>query len=840
MKKQNEKTKQIENDQLITILRRPSGLYALINRPKYRFSVSLYFKDDNNSFEELDQFFECIEVSLDKVSIRVFPEKQNFLQDWRHVCETRKLTESLCTVLMRLLLNTQEAPNSDSVQPSPYQFDPIAFLFNSNDRNRMLAGMLTDWKSGSDPYWNYNFPGTQRISKLPKNFNLHILPLLKKEAASAITDWIWLYRSLELDRKTNLLHIISRMLKLGKEYLVRAWCKKLLPCLPNRRAIASTLILHSRVYESDPTKFNENILADFFALTSKKNVTSRLYYFFHAIRKGLSVDYIFDGFRLSNKYCTEHQFMWFNRCKSFSYDKVVQLTNYVRRSYPRESDLPMHLWKEWRIKNGFGKIMSDPIFFKLGSKVAYHLAQFIVDYLYFFADAKNAPIFLKLATSALPKIFSILQFEVPQKYRVKFCKGLSSLGWGRTNIDDCSQNIIPLSKALQRICKRPFNREDHPFELLLVFVKNSKALWPAFLSASDSSFLCLEKSCRSRNDIDLIVRGSRVLLKMMPLFTIKCFRLFPGKLFEVAKLLGVFSYPDRISIVKQFRGSPECSQKFRNLDLFQIAERIRQHLRPEISNPLPKILSKYLKGEYRLTPARLKRYRRVLFENLNLTRLNILEHSIRQTLTKSYPAANISGLDHAMQIVRLIRKNRRQLKRFLHSYITGNRLYIAHHPRTVHWMRSHSMIDFEKWQKGIALTKEVEGFGLIRISLEADPFEVLKMGTYAGSCLGIGGVNAFSAAAVMLDINKQVAYARNLQGNVIARQLLAISEEDKLVCFTVYPVGINKSIKELFRKYDRRLAKNLNLELSVSRSQYHIQNILSQGWYDDHGWNLKD
>jgi hypothetical protein len=255
---------------------------------------------------------------------------------------------------------------------------------------------------------------------------------------------------------------------------------------------------------------------------------------------------------------------------------------------------------------------------------------------------------------------------------------------------------------------------------------------------------------------------------------------------------------------------------------------------------MPKILSKYVQGEYLLTPARLRRYRRILFENLNLTKLEILEKSIHEYLIKSYSSLNNCGLDHAIQILRVIRKNRRQLKKFLRSYLQGNKTYATDHPRTHEWIRAHSMINFDVWQKGIVLSSNIEGYGSVRISVESEPLEVLKMGTYAGSCLGLGGENAFSAAAVMLDINKQVLYARNDEGKVVGRQLVAISEENKLVCFRVYPIGTNKSIQQLFRRYDRRFAKMLKLEVSLASANYKIRNIISQAWYDDGCWNLKD
>ena len=60
------------------------------------------------------------------------------------------------------------------------------------------------------------------------------------------------------------------------------------------------------------------------------------------------------------------------------------------------------------------------------------------------------------------------------------------------------------------------------------------------------------------------------------------------------------------------------------------------------------------------------------------------------------------------------------------------------------------------------------------------------MGSYANSCLAPEGINAFSAIANTLDINKRVVYLRDGAGRVLARQLLAISETPELVCFDIY------------------------------------------------------
>jgi hypothetical protein len=112
----------------------------------------------------------------------------------------------------------------------------------------------------------------------------------------------------------------------------------------------------------------------------------------------------------------------------------------------------------------------------------------------------------------------------------------------------------------------------------------------------------------------------------------------------------------------------------------------------------------------------------------------------------------------------------------------------------------------------------------------------LKLGTYVGSCLGLGGSFACSAAAVVLDINKQVLYARDDRSTVLARQLVAISDDDRLVPFSVYPSSTPPALLRAFREVDRQLAAALAIEQIGADQHYGIENILSQEWWDDGAW----
>jgi len=133
---------------------------------------------------------------------------------------------------------------------------------------------------------------------------------------------------------------------------------------------------------------------------------------------------------------------------------------------------------------------------------------------------------------------------------------------------------------------------------------------------------------------------------------------------------------------------------------------------------------------------------------------------------------------------------------------------------------------------------------MLDLSIEQDPLEVLRLGSYFGTCLGVGGMFCYSAAAITLDINKQVVYARSSTGRVVARQLLAIAEDQRLVCFEVYPASAKRDVKHLFREYDLYLAQHLGIEICKGQSDaddddYEIACPVSNRFWDDSAWDLE-
>ncbi len=231
-------------------------------------------------------------------------------------------------------------------------------------------------------------------------------------------------------------------------------------------------------------------------------------------------------------------------------------------------------------------------------------------------------------------------------------------------------------------------------------------------------------------------------------------------------------------------------------------------------------------------------------ENLDRTRLDFIEQQVIMALSQTLPVPAVTKKKarHALQLLGSLDDNRRGLRRFLRAYWTGDQQYLLRHPKTQHWFRRHPRVNATLWLNGISFQTKVTTELGVSLGLEKDPLEVLRLGTDVGSCLGLGGLCDYSAAAVLLDVNKQVLYAWDRHGSVVARQLIALSKEDQVVCFNVYPESSPAPIKALFRAYDVAFAEALRLARYIPKSHYDrdydIEHILSETWWDDALWNL--
>jgi len=217
----------------------------------------------------------------------------------------------------------------------------------------------------------------------------------------------------------------------------------------------------------------------------------------------------------------------------------------------------------------------------------------------------------------------------------------------------------------------------------------------------------------------------------------------------------------------------------------------------------------------------------------------VLARKVLERLRGGMPAdTEDARVRHALQMASLVHHNRRALRRLLARYFSGERDFIEQHPVSRAWLERHPRVEREKWLKGMVLRREVPGLGEVTLSLEQDALEALRLGTHVGSCLGLNGICDYSAAAVVLDINKRVLYARDSGGRVLARQLLAISRDDTLVPFKVYPESCPQALQSVFLDYDLAFAEALGLPLSEGPEEPEVELVLSTDFWDDGAWEL--
>jgi len=120
--------------------------------------------------------------------------------------------------------------------------------------------------------------------------------------------------------------------------------------------------------------------------------------------------------------------------------------------------------------------------------------------------------------------------------------------------------------------------------------------------------------------------------------------------------------------------------------------------------------------------------------------------------------------------------------------------------------------------------------GSIILSVESDPFEILFMGEYGfSSCLGLRGINSWSAVSNAIDIDKTIVWAREPGGNVVGRRLLALVPEGILTYHT-YTNRNGLALDRLFDTFIADYARHCGTRLIHSGSPGAL---LSDRWYDD-------
>jgi hypothetical protein len=104
------------------------------------------------------------------------------------------------------------------------------------------------------------------------------------------------------------------------------------------------------------------------------------------------------------------------------------------------------------------------------------------------------------------------------------------------------------------------------------------------------------------------------------------------------------------------------------------------------------------------------------------------------------------------------------------------------------------------------------------------------MGGHFKTCLSPGQFNFFSVFANAADINKHVVYARDEQGQVLGRCLLAVSDQGGLLVFEPYCHDPALGFSNMMSEVAADLAVRMH---TVVVREGNVSSLVAPDWYDD-------
>lgn len=142
-------------------------------------------------------------------------------------------------------------------------------------------------------------------------------------------------------------------------------------------------------------------------------------------------------------------------------------------------------------------------------------------------------------------------------------------------------------------------------------------------------------------------------------------------------------------------------------------------------------------------------------------------------------------------------------------------------------------IDVAAWLAPRRAEIDVEGTRY-DVALEEDPLEVLRMGIPFATCLALdNGSNAASTVPNAVDANKRVLYVRSRDGKVVARKLIAITKELRIVGYNLY-VAARGPVEIAIRSAVAQLCRELAADVRAPLAGTGEPDKLHDGfWYDD-------
>ncbi len=574
----------------------------------------------------------------------------------------------------------------------------------------------------------------------------------------------------------------------------------------------------------------------------------RMFVLLRSIAQGGDLDYLMAGFHLANRYAEAYDFHDAEGSAEVPLPAFEALADHLDQQSPPQSwsraNLVVTLWQRLPELPGLAEIAIDRRWLQLDPEVTFEVLCIFTNVVYHELNeaAKKAKWEVMRASASF---LLDLILSLSPEYHGKCQRYLHDIVWRWDAPEELAVALDRYRNLLPRLCKLPFAKETRP-DPLGALTALADSAWQMLLEAPDAVLLKLERAGRRENDARLLDCGLTVLSSSEGTRAVEALNRHPSRLFRAAKALGGAAGTVQQEIVSTWREHVLMGIDSERMATERMVEAIDANRSDAVVSCVPKNLRDHLRGTRRLTTGQLQRARHVLGDNLEGARLDLLYQLTLDRLGRGLAADKLrEEAIHAVQLLGYVDDNRRALRTFLVAYFGGKRTYLRDHPRNRAWLAAHPRIREEAWTTGIRLDCDLPDGTRGELAIEQNPLEVLRLGTYAGSCLGLGGICAYSAIAVALDVNKRVLYCRNSSGAVVARQVLAISDAEQLFCFEIYPNGVGKELKQAIADYDRAFARMLGLNIHDPNAvenggpSSEIALLLATHWWDDDAWDLQ-
>lgn len=779
-------------DRLVGILRSENALTARL----VRCSSVVDFSETAavaQAFSETG-WYELVDCPLPLLPPTLFPPQAALLGAWNALGDAVTLSSDAARLVLAQTVLSQPLqhalPSATAQAPAPTRptaAHPRAYSGTKYQPPTPKAAAARDWRLVLCHSHSLAAlaPDAAVEARLPQPFRASLYPLVRQHEAET-AEALALYWAMSLDDNPERLAAVTYLFCLHCDQNAHRWCRLLMNQLPEHWTNLLHLLIASGADTADAEKLPASLGAIIAEVLAGRDPFYRAYWLLHGLALEVAPAYLLAGCRLADALEQSYAFHDVRRSGYFPVETVLRWGEHCREADDFYAGTLLSLWEECGLRPGLGEILEQTDWMQFTPNAAWRCLKLFRGSWDNWGDLPEAEADAKWMV-VRPQVGAMLALmqSVPAEYQEECVRHLIEYLW-HWNAPKKLQDNLPSALTLtRRLCHLPFaEKSDVTFAAVDFLAHLPPAQRERFLQAPDPSFKRLEQACRRDNDGSLIGWGTWALTRHQADWTVRCFETDPERLFKAAKLLGTLPAPRRDDVARTFVPSGDEPAK---VGLARLEQAATAALALGFSS------------------------------------------QVRERAEK-----------HALQMQQVIEENRRALRKFLAAHWEDRADYRQAHPLTQRWLAAHPGLKLEVWQAGIVHHAETAAGSAVTLAVEQDPLEALKLGTYVGSCLGLGGSFAYSAAAVVLDINKQVVYARDKRGNVVGRQLVAISESEQLVCYEVYPLSAQKELIDAFREFDARFASALGLPI-YSRDEtkdYEIAHILSHDWWDDCAWNL--